>query len=166
MRRCRLRDVAQVSDMLKASWRSAHERIVGTGASHIFSKFNLAMWVAQCFVSSRVWAMPVATCEGKIAGCAMTQLDGDEIVLYLLYVHPDWQGQGVGSTLLAAAIAKHPTAKAMRLEVLKDNAPAIAWYKSKGFQVYGDTKYATGTSGIAALYMDKALGRAADSSAG
>ena len=87
----------------------------------------------------------------------MGQRDGDEIILYSLYVHPEWQRKGIGSALLDAVIAHHPEAKAIRLEVLKDNAAAIAWYRTKGFETYGETKKATGTSDVASMYMDKKL---------
>lgn len=66
-------------------------------------------------------------------------------------------GRGIGSALLDAVIAGHPRAKAIRLEVLKDNAAAIAWYRAKGFDNYGETGNATGTAGIASAYMDKKL---------
>ncbi len=74
-------------------------------------------------------------------------------------MHPEWKGKGIGSALLDAVIADHPEAKVIRLEVLKDNAAAIAWYQAKGFESYGETKNATGTAGVAALYMDKKLDR-------
>jgi len=87
----------------------------------------------------------------------MAQLDEElpEIVLYMLYVHPQWQRQGVGLALLRAVVASFSGAKAIHLEVLKDNAAAIAWYKAEGFEVYGETKNATNTPNVAALYMDK-----------
>jgi len=88
----------------------------------------------------------------------MAQLDGErEIVLYMLYVHPELKGQGIGSELLRAVIACHPNATAVRVEVLQGNIEAIEWYKLKGFEVYGETKSATGTADVAAFYMDKGL---------
>jgi len=90
--------------------------------------------------------------------------DTAEIVLYMLYVHPEWKGQGIGSALLDTVIADHADAKVIRLEVLRDNTAAIAWYKTKGFEIYGETKKATGTANVAALYMDKNLDRISGSS--
>ncbi len=100
----------------------------------------------------------MATHNDDPVGHAIGQRDGGEIILYSLYVHPDWQRKGIGSALLDAVIADHPEAKAIRLEVLKDNAAAIAWYQANGFESYGETKNATGTSEVAAIYMDKKLG--------
>ncbi len=67
-------------------------------------------------------------------------------------------GKGRGSALpsstpsLRAILRQKPF-----LEVLKDNAAAIAWYRTKGFESYGATENATGTAGIASAYMDKKL---------
>ena len=110
--------------------------------------------------------MLVAMQDGVAVGYAMAQLDGAEIVLYLLYIHPQWKGRGIGSALLDAIVADYPDAKAVRLEVLRDNVAAIAWYKTKGFDIYGETKNATGTRNVAALYMDKKLDRISDSNGG
>jgi ribosomal protein S18 acetylase RimI-like enzyme len=104
----------------------------------------------------------LVACQDRVpAGLAMAQLDEElpEIVLYMLYVHPQWQRQGVGLALLRAVVASFSGAKAIHLEVLKDNAAAIAWYKAEGFEVYGETKNATNTPNVAALYMDKKLER-------
>ena len=88
----------------------------------------------------------------------MAQFDeASEIVLYMLYVHPEWKGQKIGSALLQAVIACYSDANAIRLEVLRDNIAAIEWYKAKGFEIYGETKNATGTASVAALYMEKKL---------
>jgi ribosomal protein S18 acetylase RimI-like enzyme len=111
--------------------------------------------------------MLVASHERVAVGLAMAQLDAEasEIVLYTLYVHPQWQRQGVGSALLQAAVAGFPDAKAIRLEVLKENAAAIRWYNARGFAIYGETKNATNTPNVAALYMDKNLEGTSDPSA-
>ena len=109
--------------------------------------------------------MRLAMQDGVAVGCAMAQRDDAAIILYMIYVHPEWQGHGVGSALLDRVIADYPGAKTIRLEVLRDNAAAIGWYKSKGFEIYGETKNATGTAGAAALYMDKTLDRSPGGSA-
>ena len=106
---------------------------------------------------SRNSTILVATQDGRPVGHAMAQRDGAEVILYSLYVHPHWQGKGIGSALLDAVITGHPQAKAMRLEVLNDNAAAIAWYRTRASTSYGGTAHATGTADIPSVYMDKRL---------
>jgi ribosomal protein S18 acetylase RimI-like enzyme len=164
VRPCGLSDVASVSDLLRASWHAAHDRILGPDLAtrvgrRLYSKFNLWMWIAYSISRPRSATMLVAHRGGDAIGLAMGQPDseGAEIILYMLYVHPQSMRQGVGSALLRAVIARFPDARAIRLEVLKGNAAAIEWYEAKGFATYGDTEHATGTPGTPSLYMDKML---------
>jgi ribosomal protein S18 acetylase RimI-like enzyme len=99
----------------------------------------------------------VAVRHGALVGLAMGQLDDTEIVLYMLYVHPERKGQRIGSALLQAIMEYYTDANAIRLEVLKGNIAAIEWYKAKGFAIYGETENATNTSNVAAWYMEKRL---------
>jgi putative acetyltransferase len=55
-------------------------------------------------------------------------------------VHDDWQGLGVGSTLLAAAIEladRWLGLRRLELTVYTDNDPAIRLYERNGFQIEG-----------------------------
>ncbi len=57
--------------------------------------------------------------------------------LQRLAVHPDWQGAGMGRSLVRSATRAARTAgtRAMVLNTQQDNAAAIALYKSEGFAV-------------------------------
>ena len=161
VRRCRPRDISALSKLLKVCWHATYDQMLGRDQAvqagrHLHSKFNLGLCIARSLLS-RESTVLAATHDDVQVGHAMGQRDGDEIILYSLYVHPEWQRKGIGSALLDAVIAHHPEAKAIRLEVLKDNAAAIAWYRTKGFETYGETKKATGTSDVASMYMDKKL---------
>lgn len=161
VRGCRPHDIARLSKLLKVCWHATYDRILGErqaaqAGRHLHSKFNLGLWIAWSLLSRDTTDL-VATHDGMPVGHGMAQRDGAEIILYSLYVHPEWQGKGIGSALLDAVVADHPMAKAIRLEVLKDNAAAIAWYQTKGFERYGESENATGTAGVASAYMDKKL---------
>lgn len=163
VRRCQIGDVSPVGDLLKICWHSTYDPMLGESqAIHLgrraYAKFSLGLLIAQSLVSRAPIVLVAA--EGDIlVGYAMAQRDGEAaIILYGLYVHPEWKGKGIGSALLAAVIADCPGAQVIRLEVLKDNTAAIAWYQAKGFEIYGETKSATGTADVAALYMDRSLG--------
>lgn len=163
VRRCGVGDISSLSDLLKVCWHATYDQMIGRdhaerAGRHLYSKVNLALWIAWSLVSRALTAR-VAIHDGVPVGHALAQRDDTEIVLYSLHVHPDWQKKGIGAALLDAVIADHPETKAIRLEVLKDNAAAIAWYRTKGFEAYGETKHATGTSDIPSIYMDRKLAR-------
>lgn len=162
VRRCTPWDIPALADLLKVCWHSTYDAMLGPDRAaelglKLYGTINLGLLVSLSGVF-RNRTILVATQGVQLVGYAVAEADGaDEIVLYALYVHPNMKGRGIGSTLLEASVAAHPDAKAIRLEVLKANTAAIAWYQAKGFVVYGETEHATGTRDVPALYMDKVL---------
>jgi ribosomal protein S18 acetylase RimI-like enzyme len=73
----------------------------------------------------------VAELDGVIAG--FVAVDGDEITW--LYVDPARARRGVGRALLRHAVAR--CGPGARVVVLAGNAPALALYRSEGFEVTG-----------------------------
>lgn len=72
--------------------------------------------------------------------------------VHALGVHPDFAGRGLGKALVAHAIqtARAEGQKAIRLDVLEGNLPALKLYRSMGFQYveslemfYEDTGWTT-----------------------
>ena len=83
----------------------------------------------------------VAECDGKIVGLMFGTLDSDYEFfkndyadLVALYVYPEYQGMGVGTSLRDIFIdwAKSKNADRMVIGVLKDNAKARKVYESWG----------------------------------
>jgi ribosomal protein S18 acetylase RimI-like enzyme len=164
VRPCRFGDVSNISRLLKVSWHATYDSMLGERLAlqrgrGVYSVVNLVVWVAQSRLSSRRARMLIATKGDMAVGVAMAQIDASEIILWMLHVDPERKGQGIGSALLQAVADSYAEAKSIRLEVLRDNVAAIEWYKARGFEIYGEARSATGTSGIAAVYMDKRLDR-------
>jgi ribosomal-protein-alanine acetyltransferase len=59
--------------------------------------------------------------------------------LYSIAVDSEWRGRGIGQTLLTAIeqAAADRGATAMRLELRRDNAAALAMYKAHGYRPVG-----------------------------
>jgi ribosomal protein S18 acetylase RimI-like enzyme len=162
VRPCRWGDVVHVSRMLKASWHATYDSILGERLAlergrAAYSTGFLKAWVVQSKLSPRSTRMLIASQGGMAVGLAIAQINASEIVLHMLYMDPARKGQGIGSALLQAIIGSYAKATSIRLEVLRDNVAAIAWYKAQGFETYGETENATGTKGVAAIYMDMKL---------
>jgi ribosomal protein S18 acetylase RimI-like enzyme len=157
--RCYPWDLGRLEMLVKETWISAYTSVMGPDGARIsaarFTKLYLLWLIASGLFSSEETLK--ATIGGRMVGMAYAVPDDDEIILYMLYVHPAHQGQGIGSRLLTAIEASKPKAKGIRLETLKDNARAIQWYERRGFEIFGATDNATGTLGVKAVYMDKRL---------
>lgn len=86
--------------------------------------------LADVLPHAEVW---IAEVHERPAG--MIVLDGD--LLDALYVHPEAQGRGVGTALLAHAKTLRPDG--LRLWVFVSNTPARRFYRGHGFVVAGGT---------------------------
>lgn len=95
-----------------------------------------------------------------VVGYVATTVAGDVADLLRIGVRGDHQGQGLGGTLLAAAVAAacaQPDVHRMLLEVSETNAAAVALYRRHGFRVVDRRRryYADGTD---ALVLERHLG--------
>lgn len=76
--------------------------------------------------------------SNSIVGFGGYWLIVDEAHLVMLIVHPQFQGQGIGTALLAHLLTHvRQVAHRMTLEVRASNQPALALYQKFGFEVLG-----------------------------
>ena len=78
---------------------------------------------------------------GRIVGDAIVRYRRDRPArLYSLVADPEARGRGIGGMLLAWAerAAKARGARSMSLEVRRDNADAIAFYRRRGYLLHGE----------------------------
>ena len=78
----------------------------------------------------------VAESDGRVVGYAGLFATADSADVQTLAVHPDVQGQGLGTTLLAALTdeAVRRGAATLLLEVRADNLVALRLYERHGFE--------------------------------
>jgi len=102
----------------------------------------------------------VAVDQGQVVGhCGLWQNERVRLAhggSLAIGVAPRWQGKGVGSRLLAAALEVADNWMALRrveLTVYIDNAPALALYRKFGFEVEGELRdYAVRDGRLANVY--------------
>jgi len=76
-------------------------------------------------------------CDDRLIGFAAYGAENGEMKLHKLYLHPDFQGRGLGSQLLrhVEVEAREGGFPALVLGVNKRNARAIAAYERNGFVI-------------------------------
>lgn len=95
-----------------------------------------------------------------IVGFAVIAMVADQAELHNMAIHPQWQGQGLGSIFLQTLIETLPsTIKMMYLEVRVTNFRAIRLYSGLGFEKIAERKgyYRTELGSEDALIMRKVL---------
>lgn len=83
----------------------------------------------------------VAEENGQILGYAfLTDKKSDkQLFLESLYIHPSFQGRGIGRRLLHKGISMFPKATAVSLTVYKGN-PNLTFYEKEGFKVMNENR--------------------------
>lgn len=100
----------------------------------------------------------VAKDDGKIIGLVnVVVLSRDELHLSRLYVRPQYQGMGVGTRLLNAAIASYPDATIIRLGVEQQNAKGHSFWRKQKFVDIGTNIEQIGTDRMAVITMERKL---------
>jgi ribosomal protein S18 acetylase RimI-like enzyme len=133
-------DAEVVRRVADAAWHDAHDDIVGADAVEAFlSKYYAPADLRERYRDGYSTTF-VATVDGAVVGYATGVPDDDAYSLGSIYVHPDRQGEGVGSRLLERVEreARASIFDTLRLVVMADNEDAVGFYEARGFERAGD----------------------------
>jgi len=121
-------DADAIAALVKESWLESNQSLLPADtARHMQHSDKMAAFVAQQWQS--IW---VAVADGQIVGTVGVNIEGH---LWMLYVLPGHQGQGIGSALYEAAMGtiRSTGKRKALLEVLAANEHAVAFYRSRGW---------------------------------
>ncbi len=121
-------DSNAIAALVREAWLAANQSLLpGDTMARLAQSNHLAGFVAGEWHSVRV-----AEFEGEIVGAVGVNPAG---VIWMLYVHPAYQGCGVGSALYDDAIGtmKEAGSRKAVLEVMASNENAVAFYRSRGW---------------------------------
>ena len=155
-------DLEAISELLGVTWHATYDAIYGVERVREIT----ASWHSVQELEPRLTRPEsefiVADDGSRIGGMAFAASSDPEkklVVLHQLYVHPDVQGQGIGTDLLAEITDAFPDATTMRLEVEAANTRAVGFYEAHGFAAVGRTdNCGTADSGIPAVVYERRLG--------
>lgn len=133
-------DAEAVRRVAEAAWHDAHDDIVGADAVGEFLAENYAPADLRERYRDGDSTTFVATVDEEIVGYATGVPGDDAYSLGSIYVHPDRQGDGIGSALLERVEreARASIFDTLRLVVMADNEDAVGFYEARGFERAGD----------------------------
>ncbi len=74
--------------------------------------------------------------QGNDIGFFSTSCTSDSLKVYQFFIHPEYQGRGIGSACMTSILADAGVSeKAVNLQVLKINIRGIAFYRRLGFSI-------------------------------
>ena len=118
-------DFVRVVEVWEASVRATHHFVAESDI-----QFFKPLVLEEISNSRELQLACVRDEEGAVAGFIGVAHDKVE----MLFVHPSWRGQGVGSTLLNYAVHE---LHAATLDVNEQNEQALGFYLRMGFEVVG-----------------------------
>ncbi len=144
-------DAAAVSDVIRTTIRVSNAADYSAEMLQPLINYFTPAKVQQL---SQERACLVAEQAGKLVGTAA--LDADKVVTF--FVHPNYQGIGVGSALLAALEAAAKARQQVQLTV-EASLTGVGFYERRGYRRCGDELIGTA---IPRVPMGKELGNAVD----
>jgi ribosomal protein S18 acetylase RimI-like enzyme len=134
--RANVEDVPEIKQVLSETWRATYSSFLSQATiDTVTSVWHSPDQLAAEIQNPRIFFAVAKKGDGTIiALTTVGQISDDTVVLSRLYVHPQYQRQGIGSQLLQAGITAFPTARTIRLEVEENNRPAYTFYHNHGFR--------------------------------
>ncbi|WP_132746362.1 GNAT family N-acetyltransferase [Scopulibacillus darangshiensis] len=129
------RDIQHVQQVAKTSWNHTYEGIIPLDIQEGFLKYAYNDEMMQRRLEgSHLFVSEVDKGIVGFANFSTVNEDG-EVELSAIYLYPEYQGKGIGTSLLQEAIKNLEGPKKVFVNVEKENKIGIAFYKSKGFKV-------------------------------
>ena len=127
-------DTKQVKYAAKKSWHATYEGIIPVEIQENFLNGAYSDEMMERRLEHSL--MLVAEVENIIAGFAnFTPVNEQgQTELSAIYLLPEYQGKGIGSSLLNTGIEKLKDVKEIHLDVEKENTIGTTFYKVKGFR--------------------------------
>lgn len=149
-------DVAQVCAFGEAHIRPHYTPLIGAEAADE----QVARWwrpeqILPAAVQGRI---VVATAADRVVGVAQHGRDGEDAVLYKLYVDPRRRGHGLGPRLVAAVEdSLPPDVRRLCVEHFAGNVRAAAFYEREGFAVERVEPSATGSRALDVVWRARPI---------
>ncbi|MEF2072256.1 GNAT family N-acetyltransferase [Consotaella aegiceratis] len=134
----RLDDGSALVDLWRQTWIATYEGQLGRPATDKMLA-QLRDQGCSAMISGNDETALCAVCDGMIVGSAIFAERGGTAYLWGMYVHPAFQRQGIGESLLAAVSAAC-SGRRLEVQVLKTSLAALLFYRKAGFSDLGEVE--------------------------
>jgi ribosomal protein S18 acetylase RimI-like enzyme len=147
-------DVEAVRRLLVETWHDTYDSLIGaekvaeiTNSWHSIENLGRQLTMPDA-------SFLVAVEDGAIVGHILATVQKPPFMMISrLYVLPDRQRRGIGSSLIHSAVARHQNCDTLHLEVEVDNKKGLSFYLREGFREVRRSV----TQGIDHIRMEKRL---------
>lgn len=157
--RAHVKDVLEIKQVLSETWRATYSSFLSQATINtVTSVWHSPNQLAAEIQNPHIFFGVAKTSDGAIIGLTTVgHITDDLVVLSRLYVHPQYQGQGIGTRLLQAGMTAFPAARTIRLEVEEHNHPAYTFYYHHGFRDTASKEERVEGEVITVMVMEKLI---------
>ena len=135
IRPLRLSDCDKIGPLLREIWLDAYKGIqTDEELLEQSYKVHTTEIIALEIDDQNVHSV-VAICDGRIIGHARSDLVGEKVDLFRLYILREFYGQGIGKALLQEVETYFDPKHDVWTEVYEENYRAVNFYLSQGYQI-------------------------------
>lgn len=142
-RRATLSDVEAIVALVERCYRGEASRAGWTTEADLLDGQRTDRQEVRALLEGPATRIVLAHAGPELVGCVMVKDEGDGAYLGMLSVTPARQSSGLGRAILAEAerVAREELARrTMRMRVLVQRDPLIAWYERRGYRRTGETE--------------------------
>ena len=147
-------EISQVSELLKFIWREAFSDFLSElPANILFCPEKIREWVD----ASNTYTLVAKTHDSKIVGIISAFHQQNRVHVSNLYIHHNFQKQGLGTVLLSSVFQQFPTVEKFTLRVFEKNIKARNFYLKQGFREVSVRNAIFGTEITPSILMEKII---------
>lgn len=145
-------EISQISELLKFIWReSFNDFLSEIPANLLFCPERIKEWMD----APNNYTLVGKTQESKIVGIISVFNRQSIVHISTLYIHPNFQNQGLGTVLLNDVFHQFPNARKFTLRVFERNIKARKFYFKQGFRELSIRNAIFGTERTPSILMEK-----------
>lgn len=137
-----LQDIPDIQSIARRTWAATYADLIPDDVQdQLLNSWYSSDGLEQTIRSDRTIFLLARTQQHPVGFAQFAQLSPEAAALARIYVLPEYQNQGIGTTLLDAAIAelKALGVKKLSVEVERDNQTGRRFYARKSFKEIGES---------------------------